>query len=166
MIKRNTLIIIYIKTQTQFYLSKHFSIDIIRKIFYCRSKWTMSQQGRVSRGLSETGGVVVGGGEFPLSSSSSSRMGFSAESHISKSSNAVSEKGVSMPGLKLCPNPVDHFPSRIEHRPDQQTPDTRLCPKFLVHLRLKVLRPSFRVFLAVWGMNGTRARWLFNKCCL
>ena len=46
--------------------------------------------------------VVVGGGEIPLSSASSSRMGFSAELPISKSSNAVGEKGVSMPGLKTA----------------------------------------------------------------
>ena len=37
-----------------------------------------------------------------MSSSSSSRMGFSAESHISKSSNAVGQKVVSMPGLKTA----------------------------------------------------------------
>ena len=47
--------------------------------------------------------------------------------------------------------PVDHFPIRIQHRPDQQTPDARLCPSLLVHLRLKVLCPSFHVFLAGWG---------------
>ena len=49
--------------------------------------------------LSETG-VKGEGGEFSLSSSSSSRMGFSAEPPISKSSYTVGEKGVSMPGLK------------------------------------------------------------------
>ena len=37
-----------------------------------------------------------------MSSSSSSRMGFSVEPPISKSSNAVGEKGVSTPGLKTA----------------------------------------------------------------
>ena len=40
-------------------------------------------------------------------------------------------------------HPADHFPSRLQHRPDQQTPDTRLYPSLLGHLHLKVLRPSF-----------------------
>ena len=51
-------------------------------------------------GLSETGAVV--GGEFSLSFSSSSRMGFSAEPPISKLSDAVVEMGVTMPGLKTA----------------------------------------------------------------
>ena len=55
----------------------------------------MQQVGHV--GLSETGVFVVGG-EFSLSFSSSSKT-FSAEP-ISKSSNAVGGKGVSVPGPK------------------------------------------------------------------
>ena len=47
--------------------------------------------------------------------------------------------------------PADHFSSRIQQRLGQQTPDTRLCPSLLVHLRLKVRRPSFHVLLAGWG---------------
>ena len=86
-----------------------------------------------------------------MSSSSSSRIGFPAEPPISKSSKAVGEKGVSLPGLKQRLHPTDHFPSRIKHRPDQQIPDTRVCLSLLVHLRLKVLCPSFHVFLAGWG---------------
>ena len=43
-------------------------------------------------------------------------------------------------------HPADDLLSKIQHLPDQ-TPDTRLCPH-LVHLHLKVLRPSFHVFLA------------------
>ena len=55
------------------------------------------------------------------------------------------------PFQKQCPHPVDHFPTRIQHRTDQlKRCDTRSCP-FLVHLRLKVLRPSLHVFLAGWG---------------
>ena len=96
MIKWNTVIIIYNKTQLRQYLLEQISISIIKNIFHSCSKWTTSQ-GRV--GLSETDVVVVVGGEFSLSSSSSSRIGFSAEPPISKSSNAVGEKGVSMPGL-------------------------------------------------------------------
>ena len=56
-------------------------------------------------------------------------------------------------------HPVDHFPIRIQHRPDQQTSDTRLCPSLLVHLRLKVLRPSFHVFLLV-GWGDWNSRWM------
>ena len=72
----------------------------MRNVFYSCAKWTTSQHwgGRV--GLSETGVVVVGGGEFSLSSSSSSRKGFSPEPPISNSTNAVGEKGLSIPGLK------------------------------------------------------------------
>ena len=44
-------------------------------------------------------------------------------------------------------HPADRFPSRIQHRPDQQTPATFLCP-YLVRLHLRVHRPSFHVFLA------------------
>ena len=50
-------------------------------------------------GLAHTG---VDGGAFSLSSSSSSRMGFPAEPPISKSSDAVVEMGVTMPGLKTA----------------------------------------------------------------
>ena len=51
-------------------------------------------------GLTDSG--VDGGGEFPLSSSSSNTMGFSADPPIDKSSNVVGEKGVSMPGLNTA----------------------------------------------------------------
>ena len=47
-------------------------------------------------------------------------------------------------------HPADHFPKRTQHLPDQQTPGTRLCP-YLVQLHMKVLIPSFHVFLAVYG---------------
>ena len=70
-----------------------------QKHFLFCSKWTTSQQCRGRVGLSETG-VVVGGAEFSLSSSSPSRMGFSAELPICKLSNAVGEEGVSMTGQK------------------------------------------------------------------
>ena len=123
----------------------------IRNIFYSCSKWTTCQQCRGHVSLSETGVVVVGG-EFSLSSSSSSRMGFPAEPPISKSSNAVGEKGVSKAGLKQRVHPTDHFPSRNQRLPDQQTPDTRLCPAILVQLHFKVLRPSFHVFVAGTGL--------------
>ena len=45
-----------------------------------------------------------------------------------------------MPGLKQRLHPVDQIPSRIQHRPDQQTTDTRFCPSLLVHLHLKSLQ--------------------------
>ena len=52
------------------------------------------------------------------------------------------------PVYKQRTHPADHFPSKNQHRPDQQKRrDTRLCP-YLVHLHLKVLRNSFLVFLA------------------
>ena len=82
---------------------------------------------------------------------SSSRMGFSAEPPVSKSSNAVGEQGVSLPVLKKRLHQADHFPGRMQHRPDQQTRDTRLSPSLPVHLRLNVLRPSLLKFLADWG---------------
>ena len=91
-----------------------------------------------------------------MSSSSAGRMGFSAEPPISKSSErrwyivreivAVGEKRV-CPVFKQRVHPTDPFSSRTQHRPGQQTPDTRLCP-YLVQLYLKKLRPSFHVFLA------------------
>ena len=46
LIKQSTLIIIYIKTQTRYYLLKQISINIIRNFFYSCSKWTTSQQCR------------------------------------------------------------------------------------------------------------------------
>ena len=46
--------------------------------------------------LSQAG---ASGGEFSLSSSSSSKMGFSADPGIPKTSSAVGEKVVSLPGL-------------------------------------------------------------------
>ena len=46
MIKWNTLVIIIIKTQTRYYLLKHFSISIITNNFHSCSKWTNSQQCR------------------------------------------------------------------------------------------------------------------------
>ena len=47
-------------------------------------------------------------------------------------------------------HPVGHFPSRIQHRPDQQqTPDTRLCP-ILCTYAWNYFVPFF-VFLAGWG---------------
>ena len=48
MIKRNTLIISRIKTQTRFYILKQISSNIMRSIFYSCSKWTICQQCRVS----------------------------------------------------------------------------------------------------------------------
>ena len=86
--------------------------------------------------------------------------------------SSPSRQTLSMKREYQCPvqkqrrHPADHFPSRIQHRPDQPTPDIRLCPSLLVHLHLKVLRSSFDVFLAGWGVTWTRARWLFNHCCL
>ena len=146
MIKWSTLDILYIKTQTRYYLlTKNFKTKSGNFSVFLLNGQLLRIAGR-RVGLSETG-VDGGGGEFSLFSSSTSRMGFSAEPRISKSSNAVEEKGVSMPHLKIASTSADHFHSRIQHRPDQQKPDTRLCP-YHVQLLLKVLRPSVQVLLA------------------
>ena len=56
-----------------------------------------------------------------MSSFPSSSVMFSAEPPFSKSSSAVGEKEVSMPGVKT--DPTDHSSSRFQNGPDQ-TSDT------------------------------------------
>ena len=77
---------------------KQISVNIIWNFFYSSSNLTTSQQCRGRVCFSEPGGIGL---EFSLSSSSSSRMGFSAEPPISKSSSVVGQKGVSLLGVKI-----------------------------------------------------------------
>ena len=140
---------------------KQISINKIRNIFSSCSKWTTSQQCRGT--LSETG--VVGGGRFSLSSSSSRRMGFSAEPPISQSSIAVGEKGVSMPGLKTASTSsweFSHYNSTSSRSADTWYP--------LVSISCApTLESTSFLFSCVpcWlGVTGTRARWLLKNSCL
>ena len=60
-------------------------------------------------------------------------------------------------------HPTDHFPSRIQHRPDQNLVTAAvhiLCTYTWEHF---VSHPMVRSWL---GVLGTHIRWLFKKSCL
>ena len=115
--------------------------------------------GRV--GLSETSVVRR---EFSLSSASSSRINFVADYHISKSSSAVREKRVSIPGLKnsvyiqLIILPVEFNVALI--RP--------LIPARVISFAPTLGSTSSLVFIVhSWlGVKRTRSIWLFKTFCL
>ena len=115
--------------------------------------------GRV--GLWETGDV---GGEFSLSSSSMRRMKFSAEPPISKSSNAVVENGVSLPGQKT-PSTFNWSFSQLNSKPSRwdiwyPLVSISCAPTLECTSSLNAIVPFCLKVI------GTRARWSFKKFCL
>ena len=150
MIKWNTLIILYIKTCRQYYLLKQLYRNTIRNV----SNFMFQMD-------AETGVV---GGEFSFSSSSLSRIGFPVEPPISKSSNAVGEKGVWMPGLKTASTSGCSFSQQnsTSYRSYTWYPFMSIsCAPTLESISSLISCVSCRL-----GVTGTRARWLFTKTCL
>ena len=112
-------------------------------------------------GLSEIGFL---GGDFSLSSSSLSRMGFSADPPISKSSRDLGEWKVPIPHLKTTSTSNWSFSQRFSIPSRWES-----CSALMSISCAPTLEKTSSLISIVpsWlGVNGTHARWVFRKSYL